>query len=128
MGCILAAASCNQWWTDTILGTKNYAEEQSGLEKELGKNEVFFLPYLMGERSPHNDVNARGAFIGMRPHTTRKEMTLAVLEGVAFAPPFPHTDIFTLPPPQDTGTDVRRPVLQNRTDRRCFLPQSAHPV
>ena len=85
MGCILAAASCNQWWTDTILGTKNYAEEQSGLEKELGKNEVFFLPYLMGERSPHNDVNARGAFIGMRPHTTRKEMTLAVLEGVAFA-------------------------------------------
>ena len=55
------------------------------MEKELGKNEVFFLPYLMGERSPHNDVNARGAFIGMRPHTTRKEMTLAVLEGVAFA-------------------------------------------
>ena len=85
MGCILAAASCNQWWTDKILGTKDYAEEQSGLEKELGKNEVFFLPYLMGERSPHNDVNARGAFIGMRPQTTRKEMTLAVLEGVAFA-------------------------------------------
>ena len=39
----------------------------------------------MGERSPHNDVNARGAFIGMRPDTTRKQMTLSVLEGVTFA-------------------------------------------
>ena len=39
----------------------------------------------MGERSPHNDVNARGCFIGMRPDTTRKQMTLAVMEGVAFA-------------------------------------------
>lgn len=55
------------------------------MEEELGKNDVYFLPYLMGERSPHNDVNARGAFIGMRPDTTRKQMTLAVLEGVAFA-------------------------------------------
>ena len=85
MGCILSAASCNAWWSDKILQTGDYAAEQAGLEGELGKNEVFFLPYLMGERSPHNDVNARGAFIGMRPDTTRKEMTLAVLEGVTFA-------------------------------------------
>ena len=55
------------------------------MEEELGKNDVYFLPYLMGERSPHNDVKARGAFIGMRPDTTRKQMTLAVLEGVTFA-------------------------------------------
>ena len=55
------------------------------MEEYLGKNDVYFLPYLMGERSPHNDVNARGAFIGMRPDTTRKQMTLAVLEGVTFA-------------------------------------------
>ena len=55
------------------------------MDEELGKNDVYFLPYLMGERSPHNDVNARGAFIGMRPDTTRKQMTLAVLEGVTFA-------------------------------------------
>ena len=51
----------------------------------LGCGSVFFLPYLMGERTPHNDVNARGAFIGMRPDTTRKQLTMAVLEGVAFA-------------------------------------------
>ncbi len=85
MGCILAAASCNQWWTDKILGVHDYQKEQEGLEQQLGKNDVFFLPYLMGERSPHNDVNARGAFIGMRPDTSRGQMTLAVLEGVAFA-------------------------------------------
>ncbi len=85
MGCILSAASCNKWWMEEILKTQNFSEEQDGLEELLGKNEVYFLPYLMGERSPHNDVNARGCFIGMRPNTTRKEMTLAVLEGVAFA-------------------------------------------
>ena len=85
MGCILSAASCNAWWSDNILQTNDYAKEQEGLEGELGKNGVYFLPYLMGERSPHNDVNARGAFIGMRPDTSRGQMTLAVLEGVAFA-------------------------------------------
>lgn len=85
MGCILSAASCNAWWSDKILETNNYAKEQEVLEEYLGKNDVYFLPYLMGERSPHNDVNARGAFIGMRPDTTRKQMTLAVLEGVTFA-------------------------------------------
>lgn len=85
MGCILSAASCNAWWSDKILQTTDYAKEQEGLEEYLGKNDVYFLPYLMGERSPHNDVNARGAFIGMRPDTTRKQMTLSVLEGVTFA-------------------------------------------
>ena len=85
MGCILSAASCNSWWSDHILQTTDYAAEQAGLEEFLGRNDVFFLPYLMGERSPHNDVTARGAFIGMRPDTTRGQMTLAVLEGVAFA-------------------------------------------
>lgn len=85
MGCILSAASCNKWWMEEILQTKDFVAEQEDLEGLLGKNDVFFLPYLMGERSPHNDVNARGCFIGMRPDTTRKEMTLAVMEGVAFA-------------------------------------------
>ena len=85
MGCILSAASCNKWWMEEILQTKDFVGEQEDLDGLLGKNDVFFLPYLMGERSPHNDVNARGCFIGMRPNTTRKEMTLAVMEGVAFA-------------------------------------------
>ena len=46
---------------------------------------MYFLPYLMGERSPHNNPNARGTFIGMTMDTTREDMTQAVLEGVAFA-------------------------------------------
>ena len=85
MGCILSAASCNKWWMEDILGTADFAREQSGLDLLLGNNDVYFLPYLMGERSPHNDTNARGCFIGMRPDTTRAQMTLAVMEGVAFA-------------------------------------------
>ena len=85
MGCILSAASCNSWWVNGILQSDDYKKEEAGLEEKMGKNDVFFLPYLMGERSPHNDVTARGAFIGMRPDTTRGEMTLAMLEGVAFA-------------------------------------------
>ena len=85
MGCILSAASCNKWWMEDILNTDNFSAEQENLDELLGDNDVYFLPYLMGERSPHNDVNARGCFIGMRPDTTRKQMTLAVLEGVAFA-------------------------------------------
>ena len=84
MGCMLSAASCNKWWMDEIIGTKDYAAEQAQISK-LGENHVYFLPYLMGERSPHNDPNARGTFIGMTMDTSRADMTQAVLEGVAFA-------------------------------------------
>ncbi len=85
MGCILSAASCNKWWMEEILQTQDFSTEQEKSDELLGKNDVFFLPYLMGERCPHNDVSARGCFIGMRSDTTRKQMTLSVLEGVAFA-------------------------------------------
>lgn len=83
MGCMLSAASCNKWWMDEILKTKEYAKEQEQIHK-LGENKVFYLPYLMGERSPHNDPKARATFIGMTMDTTREDMTQAVLEGVAF--------------------------------------------
>ena len=69
---------------DEIIGTKDYAGEQAKIEK-LGENNVYFLPYLMGERSPHNNPNARGTFIGLTMDSTRADMTQAVLEGVAFA-------------------------------------------
>lgn len=84
MGCMLSAASCNKWWMDGIIGTSDYKEEQAQITR-LGENNVFFLPYLMGERSPHNNPDARGTFIGMTMNTSRTEMTQAVLEGVAFA-------------------------------------------
>ena len=84
MGCMLSAASCNKWWMDEIIGSKDYAKEQEQITK-LGENHVFYLPYLMGERSPYNDPDARATFIGMTMDTTRADMTQAVLEGVAFA-------------------------------------------
>lgn len=83
MGCMLSAASCNMWWMNDILSTDNYSLEQDGIDK-LGENNVYFLPYLMGERSPHNNAMARAMFFGMSMDTTRKDMTQAVLEGVAF--------------------------------------------
>ena len=83
MGCMLSAASCNKWWMDEILRTTDYAREQEKIRK-LGENPVFYLPYLMGERSPHNDPRARATFTGMTMDTTREDMTQAVLEGVAF--------------------------------------------
>ncbi|MBS5388279.1 MAG: xylulokinase [Clostridiales bacterium] len=83
MGCMLSAASCNKWWMESVLETENYGKEQKGI-RHLGENKVMYLPYLMGERCPHNDPNARAAFVGMDMNTSRKEMTLAVMEGVAF--------------------------------------------
>ena len=83
MGCMLSAASCNKWWMDEIIKTKDYAAEQANITK-LGENHVLFLPYLIGERSPHNNPDARGTFIGLTMDSTREDMTQAVLEGVAF--------------------------------------------
>ncbi len=86
MGCMLSAASCNKWLCDDILKNTDYAAEQKDITAEkLGRNHVYFLPYLMGERSPINDTNARGAFLGMTMDTTRSDLVQAVLEGVAFA-------------------------------------------
>jgi xylulokinase len=83
---MLSAASCNKWFYEEILETNDYNAEQKGItDDNLGANHIFFLPYLMGERSPINDTDARGLFIGLRPDTTRKDMVQAVLEGVAFA-------------------------------------------
>ena len=86
MGCMLTAASCNKWFMDDILKDRDYSAIQSKITDDmLGCNHVFFLPYLMGERSPINDVDARGTFIGLSANTSREDMLLAVLEGVAFA-------------------------------------------
>lgn len=79
LGCILSAASAQKWFIKDIL-----RDEYDKIPEETQTN-VYFLPYLMGERCPHNDSHARGAFIGLSPSTTKEEMSLAVLEGVAFA-------------------------------------------
>ena len=86
MGCMLSAASCNKWFMEDILRDTDYKSNQAPItDEKLGRNNVFFLPYLMGERSPINDTNARGTFLGMSMDTTRADMLQAVFEGVAFA-------------------------------------------
>lgn len=84
MACMLSAASCNKWWLENILNTADYNTEYCNYNK-LGENEVIFLPYLMGERSPLNDADIRGMFYGMSMSTTRQDMSVAILEGVAYA-------------------------------------------
>lgn len=84
MGCILSAASCRKWWLEDIFGSADYLAEEAEIAA-AADSDVIFLPYLSGERSPHNDVSARGAFIGLSAQTTRGQMSRAVMEGVAFA-------------------------------------------
>lgn len=86
MACMLSAASCNKWFAENILRLESPNEVQAEIaDKRLGRNEVFFLPYLMGERSPINDTDARGVFIGLNLDSSRADMLQAVFEGVAFA-------------------------------------------
>ena len=84
MGCILTAASARKWWLESVLNTKDYGGSDKESEN-ANTDHLYFLPYLSGERSPHNDVNAKGAFIGLTHSTTRAAMSKAIMEGVAFA-------------------------------------------
>jgi len=85
MGVTLAAAGSAKWWFEGILATEDYAKEQATMLENLGKNSVYYLPYLSGERTPHNNPLARGTFVGMSMTTSRQDMTQAVMEGVAFS-------------------------------------------
>lgn len=86
LGCMLSAASCNKWFMEQILQETDYETLQNRIpEEKLGRNPIFFLPYLMGERSPINDTSARGVFLGMSMDSAREDMLQAVLEGVGFA-------------------------------------------
>jgi xylulokinase len=85
MGVMLSAAGSLQWYRDTLVpGTSfdDLLKEAEGVP--AGSEGLQFLPYLSGERTPHPDPLARGAFIGLTIRHTRGHMTRAVLEGVAF--------------------------------------------
>jgi len=85
MAVMLSAASCLTW-AARILGEpeveKLVGEAEAG---DRGRPRLLFLPYLTGERTPHNDPNAAGAFVGLTAQTERSDLVRAVLEGVAFA-------------------------------------------
>jgi xylulokinase len=85
MSVMLSAASCLSW-----IATMTGARDEAGLLAEVeadadAPSPVLFLPYLSGERTPHNDPRARGVFFGLTHATTRAQLARAVLEGVAFA-------------------------------------------
>ncbi len=85
MGVMLSAASCLKWWADTIhpdVDLETLLEEAENTK--AGSNRLIFLPYLLGERTPYSDPDAKGSFVGMTATTTRGQMTRAVLEGVTF--------------------------------------------
>jgi xylulokinase len=85
MSVMLSAANTLDWIAQAVgaadLGKLAAAAESHGLTR----HSPLFLPYLTGERTPHNDPHARGVFFGLRPDTTPAELTAAVLEGAAFA-------------------------------------------
>ncbi len=85
MGVMLSAAGSLQWYRDTLAPGRSFDEilkEAEGIP--AGSDGLQFLPYLSGERTPHPDPLARGAFIGLTLRHTQAHMTRAVLEGVAF--------------------------------------------
>jgi len=85
MSVILSAASCLEW-VARMTGFESEAAALAAVEKNTDSpcNEIF-LPYLSGERAPHNDPNAKGVFFGLTHGTERHHLVRAALEGVAYA-------------------------------------------
>ncbi len=84
MGVVLSASAAMEWLS-ALLG-QGAAELTGALGPDLkAPCEVTFLPYLSGERTPHNDATARGAFVGLSASSDRNALTQALLEGVGFA-------------------------------------------
>lgn len=84
MGVILAATDCLNWLSRQV-GQKPAALIGLLPEEINGPSDLLFLPYLSGERTPHNDATVRGAFIGLDVGHTPADLTQAVVEGVSFA-------------------------------------------
>jgi xylulokinase len=85
MGVMLSAAGSLRWFRDALapdVGFADLVEEAASVP--AGSDGLLFLPYLTGERTPHPDPEARGAFVGLTTHHDRPHLTRAVLEGVAF--------------------------------------------
>jgi xylulokinase len=84
MAAMLNAASCLAWGAQLL--KRDIGELLSETEAAYRKpSSVLFLPYLAGERTPHNDPYARGVFFGLSPQTQQTDLVQAILEGVAFS-------------------------------------------
>lgn len=84
LACTLSAANSFTWWVEKVLRKNNY--DYIFNEIDLNNfNEIIFLPYLSGERSPINDPSACGMFFGLNDFYTTKDLTKSVVEGVCFS-------------------------------------------
>jgi xylulokinase len=95
MGVMLAAGGALRWYRDTMAPEEKARAKDEGRDSyevlaelagraPIGAGGVVFLPYLMGERTPHADADARGAFVGLTARTTRAHLTRAVFEGITY--------------------------------------------
>ncbi|HUG48377.1 MAG TPA: xylulokinase [Candidatus Limnocylindria bacterium] len=85
MSVMLSAAGSLRWFRDALAPGEDFGGlTETAAEVPAGSEGLLFLPYLSGERSPHPDPLARGAFVGLTLTHDRRHMTRAVLEGVAF--------------------------------------------
>jgi xylulokinase len=86
MGVVLSAGGAFSWYREHLAGdSTSQALDAEAAGVPPGADGVTFLPYLQGERTPHRDASARGAFLGLSLAHTRAHLTRAVLEGVCFA-------------------------------------------
>lgn len=85
-GVVQSTGSSLAWWVKNIFQAEDFMKETTGIDnKHLGENELIFYPHLVGDKTIYQDPKLRGSFVGIGTDTTRKEMTIAVMEGIAFA-------------------------------------------
>ncbi len=84
MGVMLSAGGALRWYRDTFAKRPYDELAASAARSRPGAGGVTFLPYLMGERTPHNDANARGAFVGLSAASTEDDIARSVFEGITF--------------------------------------------
>jgi xylulokinase len=83
---VMLSAAANLDWVMALCGFKDIPDTFTSAEKKgLHARSPIFLPYLSGERTPHNDPTARGVFFGLSPETDKADLAYAAMEGVAFA-------------------------------------------
>lgn len=96
MGVTQGAGLSLKWFRDNFCGSEKETAKLMGVDEyylmdkeaetvEVGSNRLLYLPYLMGERTPHLDPNARGVFFGLSAMHTKKDMLRAVMEGVSYS-------------------------------------------
>jgi len=84
-GVVQSCGSSFAWWMNRILETSDFYKETAFDTSHLGEGKLIFYPHLVGDKTIYADADLRGSFIGIGTDTTRREMTIAVMEGISYA-------------------------------------------